>query len=128
MEIVDVLPLSPVRRGGPVNSQVELLGHVTFQALPLMAPRVGPQYWLFIEQAFPHAIAIAVLGLAQSLVISRDTEQSGDKGKPMGQAKAAIDQVQRASTLTGQFRSCHRLMARLRIGLPLPSTRVHIVR
>ena len=91
-----------------MNPQVELLGHVTSQAIPLMAPRVGPQYWLFIEQAFPHAIAIAVLGLAQSLVISRDTEQSSDKGKPMGQAKAAIDQVQRASTLTGQFRCCHR--------------------
>ena len=111
-----------------MNSRVELLGHVTFQAIPLMVPRVGTQHWLFIEQAFPHAIAIAVLGLAQSLVSSRDTEQSGDKGKPMGQAKVAIDQVQRASTLTGQFRSCHRLMARLRIGLPLPSTRVHIVR
>lgn len=61
---------------GPVNSQVELLGHVTFQAIPLMVPRVGPQHWLFIEQAFPHAIAIAVLGLAQSLVISRDLKAS----------------------------------------------------
>ena len=98
---------------GPVNSQVELLGHVTFQAMPLMVPRVGTQHWLFIEPAFPHAIAIAVLGLAQSLVNSRDTEQSGDKEKLMDQAKVA-DQVQRASTLTGQFRSCHRLMARRR--------------
>ena len=44
-----------------------------------MVPRVGPQHWLFIEQAFPYAIAIAVLGLAHSLVISRDTEQPGDK-------------------------------------------------
>ena len=57
---------------GPVNSQVEPLGHVTFQALPFMAPRLGPQHWLFLEQAFPNAIAIAVLGLAQSLVIARD--------------------------------------------------------
>ena len=59
-----------------MNSQVELLGHVTFQAILLMVSRVGPQYWLFIEQAFPHAIAIAVLGLAQSLVISRDLKAS----------------------------------------------------
>ncbi len=57
---------------GPVNSQVELLGHVTFQALPFILPHLGPQHWLFLEQAFPNAIAIAVLGLAQSLVIARD--------------------------------------------------------
>ncbi len=57
---------------GPESSQVELLGHVTFQALPFMMPQLGPQHWLFLEQAFPNAIAIAVLGLAQSLVIARD--------------------------------------------------------
>ncbi len=61
---------------GPVSSQLELLGHVTFQAIPLMVPQVGPQHWLFIEQAFPNAIAIAVLGLAQSLVIARDLKAS----------------------------------------------------
>jgi len=57
---------------GPVQSQLELLGHVTLRALPLNLPRLGPQQWLFIEQALPSAIAIAVLGLAQSLVIVRD--------------------------------------------------------
>jgi SulP family sulfate permease len=57
---------------GPVQSQLELLGHVTMQALPLNAPRLGPQHWLFIEQVVPNAFAIAVLGLAQSLVIARD--------------------------------------------------------
>ncbi len=57
---------------GPVNSQVELLGNVSFQALPFHVPRIGPQHWLFLEQAFPNAVAIAVLGLAQSLVIARD--------------------------------------------------------
>jgi SulP family sulfate permease len=61
---------------GPVLSQLELLGHVTLQALPLNVPRLGPQHWLFLEQTVPHAIAIAVLGLAQSLVISRDLKAS----------------------------------------------------
>ena len=57
---------------GPVRSQLELLGHVTLQALPLNLPRLGPQHWLFMEQVVPQAVAIAVLGLAQSLVIARD--------------------------------------------------------
>ena len=57
---------------GPVQSQLELLGHVTLHGLPLNLPRPGPQHWLFLEQVVPQAIAIAVLGLAQSLVIARD--------------------------------------------------------
>ena len=57
---------------GPLDAQVELLGHVTFQAFPFVVPHIGPQHWLFLEQAFPNAVAIAVLGLAQSLVIARD--------------------------------------------------------
>ena len=61
---------------GPVQSQLELLGHVTLQALPLNFPRLGPQHWLFMEQVVTPAIAIAVLGLAQSLVIARDLKAS----------------------------------------------------
>src|SRR5258706_4744421 len=61
---------------GPVQSQLELLGHVTLQALPLNLPRLGPQHWLFMEEVVPQAIAIAVLGLAQSLVIARDLKAS----------------------------------------------------
>lgn len=57
---------------GPVQSQVELLGHITLRALPLNVPRLGPQHRLFMEQVLPSAIAIAVLGLAQALVIARD--------------------------------------------------------
>jgi sulfate permease, SulP family len=57
---------------GPVQSQLELLGHVTLHGLPLNLPRLGPQHWLFMEQVVPQAFAIAVLGLAQSLVIARD--------------------------------------------------------
>ncbi|HZP86064.1 MAG TPA: SulP family inorganic anion transporter [Burkholderiales bacterium] len=57
---------------GPVASQLELLGHVALRALPFHLPHLGPQQWLFLEQVFPSAVAIAVLGLAQSLVIARD--------------------------------------------------------
>lgn len=57
---------------GPVTARVELLGHVTFQAFPFVVPHIGPQHWLFLEQVFPNAVAIAVLGLAQSLVLARD--------------------------------------------------------
>jgi SulP family sulfate permease len=57
---------------GPVGSQLELLGHVTLRLLPFQIPRLTPQHWLFMEAVVPSAIAIAVLGLAQSLVIARD--------------------------------------------------------
>lgn len=61
---------------GPVHTQLELLGHVTLEALPLRVPSFGPQQWLFAEAAVPAAVAIAVLGLAQSLVIARDLKTS----------------------------------------------------
>jgi sulfate permease, SulP family len=61
---------------GAERSQIELLGHVHLQALPVMLPHIGPQQWLFLEQAFPSALAIAVLGLAQTLVIARDLKSS----------------------------------------------------
>jgi len=57
---------------GPVESQLELLGHISLQPFPLNLPHPGPEHWLFLEQVIPQAIAIAVLGLAQSLVIARD--------------------------------------------------------
>lgn len=57
---------------GPVVSQLELLGHINVHPLPLNWPNLGPQHWLFMEQVIPQAFAIAVLGLAQSLVIARD--------------------------------------------------------
>lgn len=57
---------------GPVASDLELLGHVTITALPLQLPVLGPPHWLFLEHAIGAGIAIAVLGLAQSLVIARD--------------------------------------------------------
>jgi len=57
---------------GPVASDLELLGHVTIAALPVQLPVLGPPHWLFLEHAIGAGVAIAVLGLAQSLVIARD--------------------------------------------------------
>ena len=61
---------------GPITTQLELLGHITVNALPLNWPRLGPEHWLFMEQVIPQAFAIAVLGLAQSLVIARDLKSN----------------------------------------------------
>jgi sulfate permease, SulP family len=63
---------------GPVASQLELLGHVRLSALPLTTPNLGPPQLLFLEQTFPSAVAIAVLGLAQTLVIARDLKATVD--------------------------------------------------
>ncbi|MCC7546284.1 MAG: SulP family inorganic anion transporter [Burkholderiales bacterium] len=61
---------------GPVDSDLELLGHVTLDALPFRIPTLGPPHWLFLELAIAPAIAIAILGLAQSLVIARDLKST----------------------------------------------------
>lgn len=63
---------------GPVAAQVELLGHVTFHPLPFRMPHWTPQHWLFAQAVIPNAVAIAVLGLAQSLVIARDLKARVD--------------------------------------------------
>ena len=57
---------------GPVLSEIELLGRIPFQLLPLRLPTVTSEYLLVMQEVFPSAVAIAVLGLAQSLVIAQD--------------------------------------------------------
>jgi SulP family sulfate permease len=57
---------------GPVRTEIELLGRVQLQLLPLRMPTVSAEYLLVIQEILPSAIAIAVLGLAQSLVIAQD--------------------------------------------------------
>ncbi|MFN0316192.1 MAG: SulP family inorganic anion transporter [Burkholderiales bacterium] len=65
---------------GPVVSQVELLGRVPFHPFPIMMPNVTAEHLLVMEDVLPNAIAIAVLGLGQSLVIARDLKtQLGSK-------------------------------------------------
>lgn len=61
---------------GPISTHIEVLGHVKMDAFPISALTLGPPHWLFLEHAFPSAVAIAVLGLAQSLVIARDLKAS----------------------------------------------------
>ncbi len=63
---------------GPVDSQLELLGHLRVQAFPFAVPTLGPPQMLFLEHAFVSAVAIAVLGLAQTLVIARDLKATVD--------------------------------------------------
>lgn len=57
---------------GPVRSQVELLGRVPFDPLPLHLPLLTKESLMVMQELLPAAIAIAVLGMAQSLVIARD--------------------------------------------------------
>lgn len=57
---------------GPVRSEIELLGHVQLELLPLRLPVVSTEHILVMQEVLPSAIAIAVLGLAQSLVIAQD--------------------------------------------------------
>ena len=57
---------------GPVHSGIELLGRIPFQLLPVRLPTVSSEYILVMQEVFPSAVAIAVLGLAESLVIAQD--------------------------------------------------------
>jgi len=57
---------------GLVRTDIELLGRIPFELLPLRVPTVSAEYLLVMQEVFPSAVAIAVLGLAQSLVIAQD--------------------------------------------------------
>lgn len=57
---------------GPLRTDIELLGRIPFQLLPLRLPTVSSEYLLVMQEVFPSAVAIAILGLAQSLVIAQD--------------------------------------------------------
>lgn len=65
---------------GPVASQVELLGRVPFDPLPWRLPNFSHEAFLVMQEMLPSAIAIAVLGLAQSLVIARDLKMQVTPG------------------------------------------------
>ncbi|MFI0416106.1 MAG: SulP family inorganic anion transporter [Candidatus Thiodiazotropha sp.] len=63
-----------------VDTEIELLGHIPFQALPLSSPKMDLEYLLVGLAMLPNAITIALIGLAQSMVIIKhlrsDTDQS----------------------------------------------------
>lgn len=64
---------------GSIAPQVELLGRIPLQALPFKLPLITPDSLTVMEEMLPVALAIAVLGLAQSLVIARDLETHGTR-------------------------------------------------
>lgn len=57
---------------GPIRTEIELLGRVQIQSLPLRIPTVSLEYLLVMQEILPSAITIAILGLTQSLVIAQD--------------------------------------------------------
>lgn len=50
-------------------SEIELLGHIDVQALPFSYPQMGLEYLLVGFSMLPDVFAIALIGLAQSMVI-----------------------------------------------------------
>jgi SulP family sulfate permease len=84
---------------GPVRTDIELLGRIPFQLLPLRLPTVTSEYLLVMQEVFPSAVAIAVLGLAQSLVIAQDLKSHVKSQVSLGREVFA----QGASNIIGPF-------------------------
>jgi SulP family sulfate permease len=84
---------------GPVRTDIELLGQIPFQLLPLRLPTVTSEYLLVMQEVFPSAVAIAVLGLAQSLVIVQDLKSRVKSQVSLGREVFA----QGASNIIGPF-------------------------
>jgi SulP family sulfate permease len=87
---------------GPVRSQVELLGRVVFDPLPFRLPHVTTEHLSVLEELIPNAVAIAVLGLAQSLVIARDLKTRMSPSVDLHKEVFA----QGISNVLGPFLSC----------------------
>jgi SulP family sulfate permease len=84
---------------GPIRTQLDLLGHVPFQALPLSLPRVTREHLIVMQQLVPSAIALAIVGLSQSLVIAQDLKSSWGTKITLGREVFA----QAASNLMAPF-------------------------
>ncbi|MEN8175927.1 MAG: SulP family inorganic anion transporter, partial [Pseudomonadota bacterium] len=84
-----------------VVTEVELLGRLPFRPLPFSAPEIFTwEYFLIAQQLLPTAGAIALIGLAQTLVMARQMRMEGN----------AVDlhketYAQGASNLLGSFLS-----------------------
>lgn len=87
---------------GPAHSQVELLGRIVLQPLPWRVPSFSREHLLVLEELLPSAVAIAVLGLAQSLVIARDLKLRHNPDTDLHKEVFA----QGLSNLVGAFMSC----------------------
>lgn len=62
-----------------VNTEIELLGHIPFQALPLSHPKMDLEYLLVGISMLPNAVTIALIGLAQSMVIVKRLRSETDQ-------------------------------------------------
>lgn len=62
-----------------VNTEIELLGHIPFQILPLSYPKVDLEYLLVGISMLPNALTIALIGLAQSMVIVKNLRSDTDQ-------------------------------------------------
>jgi len=87
---------------GPARSQLELLGRIVLQPFPWHVPSFTREHLLVLEELLPSAVAIAVLGLAQSLVIARDLKLRHNPDADMHKEVFA----QGLSNVAGAFMSC----------------------
>ena len=61
------------------DMELDLLGHIPFQILPLSHPKLDWEYLLVGVSMFPGAVIIALIGLAQSMVIVKDLKTNSDE-------------------------------------------------
>lgn len=62
-----------------VTTEIELLGHVAVDLLPLSQPKLDLEYLLVGAAMLPNAVAIALIGLAQSMVIVKHLRTTTDQ-------------------------------------------------
>jgi len=62
-----------------VETEVELLGHVPIQLLPLSHPKLDLEYLMVGFSLLPDALVIALIGLAQSMVIIKHQRSSAEQ-------------------------------------------------
>jgi sulfate permease, SulP family len=68
-----------VARYTQMATEIELLGNVTVQLLPLSHPKMDLEYLLVGVAMLPNALAIALIGLAQSMVIVKQLRSTTDQ-------------------------------------------------
>ncbi|MES9853203.1 MAG: SulP family inorganic anion transporter [Candidatus Thiodiazotropha sp. L084R] len=62
-----------------VEMELELLGHLPISPLPLSHPPIGTEYFLVGLSMLPDALIIALIGLAQSMVIVKHLRSDTDQ-------------------------------------------------
>jgi sulfate permease, SulP family len=62
-----------------VTTEIELLGQISVQLLPLSHPKLELEYLLLAVAMLPNALAIALIGMAQSMVIVKHLRTTTDQ-------------------------------------------------